>query len=214
MYGTGLETYLTYLAACALVLVVPGPTVLLVVAYGLSEGRRAALAVVCGVTAGDAIALALSLGGLGALLATSAAAFSLLKWLGAAYLIYLGLKMWRAQPNVPTNETVEADGRTCKAPWQMAAHACLVTALNPKPIAFFIAFLPQFVDPSKPLLPQCMLLGGTFLTLGTMNAAGYALLASKARSMVRKPGVLRWANRAGGGALIGAGLATATLQRK
>jgi threonine/homoserine/homoserine lactone efflux protein len=202
------EIWLAYVAATTLVLIIPGPTIMLVVSYAIAEGRRAALSTVIGVGLGDFVAMTLSLAGLGALLATSAELFTILKWVGAAYLVWLGIKLWRA-PAVPPGEE-STEGRSGSA---MMLHAFVVTALNPKGIAFFIAFTPQFLDPTAPLLPQLVIMEATFVFLGVVNAALYALLASGARERIRQPSTLRLINRIGGTVLIGAGVATAAIRR-
>lgn len=204
-----LELYAAYLVASAFLLLLPGPTVMLVVSYALAEGRRAAWPTVLGVAAGDLVALSCSLAGVGAILSTSATLFTALKWAGAAYLVYLGLRMWRSAPR-PEGEPAEDRPRTALP---MAAHAFVVTALNPKGILFFIAFLPQFVSPGAPIAPQLVLLGATFVVLAIVNTALYALLAGSVRDAVRRPGVMRAVHRLGGSVLIGAGIMTATLRR-
>ena len=135
-----LELWLAFVAASSLLLVIPGPTVLLVVSYALGQGWRTALPMAVGVALGDFTAMTLSMLGLGALLAASATLFTVLKWIGAAYLIWLGVKLWRA------GGTLEATPRTdAVSAARMLGHAWLVTALNPKSITFFVAFLPAAV---------------------------------------------------------------------
>ena len=204
-----LELYAAYLAATTVVLVLPGPTIMLVVSYALSEGRRSAWPTVLGVAAGDFVALSCSLAGLGAVLSTSATFFTVLKWAGAAYLVWLGIRMWRSEIRIAKDQAAMPP----RAALPMAGHAFVVTALNPKGILFFIAFLPQFVSPAAPVAPQLALLGGTFLVLVIVNAALYALLAGSVRDAVRRPGVMRAVQRLGGSVLIGAGILTATLRR-
>ncbi|WP_419786379.1 LysE family translocator [Pseudodesulfovibrio sp.] len=203
------ETYLAFLAATIIVLVIPGPTIMLVVSCSLTSGKRAALPLALGVGLGDTVAMTASLAGLGALLATSAALFSILKWIGAAYLIYLGIKTWRAKPELAASlaHMRPASGRADV--WRAFA----VTATNPKSIAFFCAFMPQFINHAAPVLPQQLLLGTTFVSLAIVNAALYALLAAKARTAVTNPRTMKTVNRVGGSALIGAGLITAALKR-
>jgi threonine/homoserine/homoserine lactone efflux protein len=196
-----LDHWLAFVAASAVLLAIPGPTVLLVISYALGHGRRSAGSTVAGVALGDFTAMTASLAGLGALLATSAALFTALKWIGAAYLIYLGVKLWRA-PVAPANT---ATGTPAERPGRIFLHAYAVTALNPKSLVFFIAFLPQFLDSTRALLPQFVIFEASFLTLATLNALGYALLASAARRTIRKPNVQRAVNRTGGTLLIGAG---------
>jgi threonine/homoserine/homoserine lactone efflux protein len=175
-----LELWLAFVAASAVVLLIPGPTVLLVVSYALGQGRRSALATVAGVALGDLTSVTLAMLGLGALLAASAELFTALRWIGAAYLIYLGIKLWRA-PVTPAELTQESETRHVR----MLGHAYLVTALNPKATIFFVAFLPQFLDPSGAVAGQLVLLGATFVVMAAINALGYALMASAARGAIR-----------------------------
>ncbi|MET0429155.1 MAG: LysE family translocator [Microvirga sp.] len=202
-----IETWLAFAAASTILLVIPGPTILLVVSYALGQGWRTALPMAVGVALGDFTAMTFSLLGLGALLATSATLFAALKLAGAAYLIWLGIKLWRA------GSSLDAAPRTDAAStFRMLGHAWLVTALNPKGLTFFVAFLPQFVDPQAALLPQLGIFGATFLTLAFANALTYALVASRARRAVQNPRAMTIVNRAGGSLLIGAGVAAATIR--
>lgn len=198
------EHWLAFAAASAVILAIPGPTILLVISYALSHGRKSAGATVAGVALGDFTAMTASMLGLGALLAASAALFTVLKWVGGAYLIYLGIKLWRA----PVGEQAEAQTNEAR-PLRIFLHAYAVTALNPKSIVFFVAFLPQFLISSQPLLPQMILFEVTFLALAILNAASYALIAAGARRTIRKPSVQRIVNRTGGGLLVGAGILAA-----
>lgn len=197
------ETWAAFAAASSVLLVIPGPTVLLVVSYALGQGWRTALPMAIGVALGDFTAMTLSMLGLGALLATSATLFTVLKWAGAAYLVYLGIKLWRA------GGTLDAAPRTDRvsAAW-MLGHAWLVTALNPKSITFFVAFLPAFLDPKADFLTQMLVFETTFLVLAFANAFGYALVASRARRLASNPRAIGVVNKVGGGLLVGAGIAT------
>jgi len=199
------ETWAAFVAASSILLIIPGPTILLVVSYALGQGWRAALPLSIGVALGDFTAMTLSMLGIGALLAASATLFTVLKLLGAAYLIWLGVKLWRAGSELKV-EPVTAKA----AAGRMLAHAWLVTALNPKSITFFVAFLPQFLNRDGDFWTQMAIFEATFLTLAFANAFGYGLVASRARRLVRSPRVIRGINRTGGGLLIGAGLLTAT----
>jgi len=203
-----LELYLAYVAATLVVLAIPGPTIMLVVSYALTQGRKSAFASVMGVGLGDATAATASLMGLGAILAASAAAFSVLKWVGAAYLVWLGINMWRSRPKALGPHQV-GDIPARKIFW----HAYVVTALNPKGIIFFMAFLPHFIAPEAPVIPQLTLLGTTFVVLGILNAAAYALTAAALGKKLRNPSLMRLVNRIGGTFLISAAAMTATLQR-
>lgn len=201
------ETWIAFTAASTVLLIIPGPTILLVVSYALGQGWRAALPIAAGVALGDFTAMTLSMLGVGALLMASATVFTILKWIGAAYLIYLGVRLFRA------SGALDAKPRTDVASAaKMAAHAWLVTALNPKSITFFVAFLPQFLDRSADFLTQMIVFETTFLTLAFANALGYALVASRARNVVRNPRAIGMFNKAGGTLLVGAGVATVALK--
>ncbi|MGD9882442.1 MAG: LysE family translocator [Reyranella sp.] len=200
------ESLLAFTAASAVLLIIPGPTVLLVVSYALGQGWRTALPMAIGVALGDFTAMTLSMLGVGALLAASATLFTILKWVGAAYLVYLGVKLWRvggALEAAPRTDAVSA--------LRMLGHAWLVTALNPKSITFFVAFLPAFLDPNADFLTQMIVFETTFLALAFANAFGYAVVASRARGFVSNPRAIGVVNKVGGGLLIGAGAATVTM---
>ncbi len=202
-----IETWLAFVAASIALLIIPGPTVLLVVSYALGQGWRTALPMAIGVALGDFTTMSLSMLGVGALLATSATLFAALKWIGACYLVWLGVKLWRAGGSLdaaPRTDNVSAA--------RMLGHAWLVTALNPKGITFFIAFLPQFLNPAHDFVAQMIIFETTFLALAFANAFGYALIASRARTMVQNPKAISVFNKAGGSLLIGAGVATAAVR--
>lgn len=203
------DLWLTFAAASIALLLIPGPTVLLVLSYALSKGRSVAVASAAGVALGDLIAMTASLLGLGALVLASATLFTALKWVGAAYLIYLGIKLVRSAPTsglqLPATDSITAS--------RVFGHTAAVTALNPKSIAFFIAFVPQFIQPNTPLMPQFTILITTFVTLAALNAFAYALAADRLRRVIAQPNIIPWITRAGGGALIAMGILTATLRR-
>jgi threonine/homoserine/homoserine lactone efflux protein len=198
------QHWLAFATASAILVAIPGPTVLLVISYALAHGRKSAMATVFGVGLGDFTSMTCSMVGLGAFLLTSATLFTVLKWIGAAYLIYMGIKLWRVPVGSASKAEMQDTGET--RPWRIFLHAYIVTALNPKGIIFFIAFLPQFLETSHPLVPQMLLFEATFLVLGMTNASLYALMAAAARKTIRKPAVQRGVNRIGGSLLIGAGL--------
>ncbi|WP_298972260.1 LysE family translocator [uncultured Roseobacter sp.] len=203
-----LDLWLTFVAASTALLLIPGPTVLLVLSYALSKGRSVAVASAAGVAFGDLIAMTASLAGLGALVLASATLFTVLKWVGAVYLVWLGFKLIRSAPSkglAPQSAQINARG--------VFRHTAAVTALNPKSIAFFIAFVPQFLRPEAPLIPQFIILTATFVTLAAVNALAYALLADRLRRVIARPAILTWITRAGGATLIGMGVLTATLRR-
>lgn len=206
-----LEAWFAFAAASAIMLAIPGPTILLVVSYALGHGRKTALATVTGVALGDFTAMTASLFGLGAVLATSATLFTVLKWIGGAYLIWLGIKLWRAP--VISEPMADNDNLPEKKSLKVFLHAYVVTALNPKSIVFFVAFVPQFLNPALPFFGQMLVMETTFLVLATINASIYALAANAARGLIRKASVQRAVNRTGGTLLIAAGAVTAGYRR-
>ncbi len=197
-----IETWLAFAAACAVLLVLPGPTILTVISYSLSHGPRANAALVAAVALGDSTALALSLLGLGALLATSAFWFTLVKWAGGLYLLYLGLRLLAAGTARPALHAAAPPASRVR----LFANTYLVTALNPKGIVFFVAFLPQFIDPRADVARQLWILAITFVVLATLNAALYALFAASARRLLAAPRAQRGFNLAGGTLLTAAGV--------
>jgi threonine/homoserine/homoserine lactone efflux protein len=196
-----LAVWLAFAAASATILAIPGPTILLVASYAIGLGWRVAAPMAAGVALGDFLAMTVSLFGLGALLASSAALFTVVKTAGALYMMWLGIKLIRS------GVRVEADGRRDAAgPHRMFGHAFVVTALNPKSILFFVAFVPQFLDPAAPFAPQAAILVATFVTLAFFNALAVAWLASRAGRFAAGERGRRIAGALGGSALMGAGL--------
>jgi threonine/homoserine/homoserine lactone efflux protein len=205
-----MDLWLTFVAASTALLLIPGPTVLLVLSYALSKGRSVAVASAAGVALGDLVAMTASLLGLGALVLASATFFTALKWAGAVYLVWLGVKLLRSPPSSGLQAAITPRDITARS---VFGHTAAVTALNPKSIAFFIAFVPQFLRPDAPLIPQFAILIATFVALAAVNALAYALLADRLRKTIGRPVVITWLTRAGGATLITMGVLTATLRR-
>lgn len=204
-----LDLWVAFALASTALLAIPGPTVMIVVSYALGRGRASAWATVPGVALGDLTAMTISVLGAGAILAASATLFTILKLCGAAYLVWLGIRLWRAAPSpiAVTGTAAKALGR------RMFWNAYVVTALNPKSIVFFIAFVPQFIDPDRPWAIQVLILETTFVALAAVNAALWAVLVGRLRSRFQNPAMVRAVNRIGGSVLIGAGLLTAAARR-
>ena len=196
-----LPTILLFVTASMALLIVPGPTIALVVARSLAGGRRIALPLVLGVGLGDLVAASAALAGAGAILAASGAAFTAVKVAGALYLIWLGIRLLRADPTPP-----DADGPSHAAGWSAFRDGFLVTVFNPKGILFFVAFVPQFIRPDAGYLGQAAFFVLAFTGLGILNGAAYALGADAMRWAIRSAGVLRWMNRVGGGFIAAAGV--------
>ncbi len=208
-----IETWLAFTAASTILLIIPGPTILTVISYSISHGYRAKIPLILAVALGDSTALALSLLGLGALLAESVFWFQVIKWAGGLYLIYLGIKLFRAGFTASQASPDIKQAPKLASGWRLFADTYLVTALNPKGMVFFLAFLPQFVDTSTAVAPQLWLLALTFVALATLNATMYALFAGKASELLAAPKTQRRFNFTGGSLLIVAGLWTLSAQQ-
>lgn len=198
--------WLTFALAYTLMAVTPGPVVLLVVSYAVSQGRRTAFAVVAGTTLGDATCLVGAMFGLGALLAASATAFTVLKFAGAAYVVILGVKLWRAPPLLRDMETAPA---ALPSLGRVFLNAYLATTLNPKSVLFFMLFVPQFMTAGAPLLPQFAALLGGVILCGVTVDGGYSVLAASFRRFIRRSRTQKAVNRVAGGLLVGQGIAAA-----
>jgi len=197
-----IEMWAGFVLASAVLLAIPGPTILTVISYSISHGRRANVPLVMAVALGDSTALLLSLLGLGTLLAASAFWFTIVKFAGGLYLLYLGLKLLRA--GVTPSEAVQAPRMDTR--WKLFLNTYLVTALNPKGIVFFVAFLPQFVDPRTNVTHQLWVLALTFVTMAAVNATLYAVFANSARRLLATRRAQRGFHLAGGTLLSAAGI--------
>ena len=203
------ETWIAFAIASSIVVLIPGPNIILTINYAIRDGKRSGFATVPGVSMGALIAMTLSLAGAGAVLATSAYLFSLLKLAGAAYLIWMAYAMWTD----PIQEKL-TDGETETQPlkslfWQ----SFLISALNPKGPIFYVAFVPQFVDVSGPVFFQFSILTATFVGVATLNTLLWLFFAYGLRAHFQKPGAMRLLNRAGASCLFVAGLFTTRATR-
>lgn len=206
------EHFAAFVAASIILLIIPGPTIIMVITQALAHGRKIAFASVVGVGLGDLVATSLSIAGAGALLATSASLFQVLKFVGAAYLIWIGYKMWRTPVKIPDmsgTDVATDSGR----PGVIFRDSFLITVLNPKGILFFVAFVPQFIDSALPYAPQAATYVLIFTGLGILNATLFAFAADGARQTIRRPQVMKMAMRTGGSLLMMAGVAAALTRR-
>lgn len=202
-----LNLYLGFVAAVAILILIPGPNVALIVANSVAYGPKQGLATVAGASSAMVLQLTLTVAGMTTLLAVLADWFDLLRWAGVAYLVYLGIRAWRAPPTDLTKT-----GPAASPDWRrLFSRGFLVSLTNPKTLLFYGAFLPQFIDPKTPVMPQLLLLSGTFLVVAVMLDGAWALLAGRFRHFLAVNGTLR--NRVTGGLLMGAGLGLA-LARK
>jgi threonine/homoserine/homoserine lactone efflux protein len=199
------STLVVFVAAALALLVVPGPAVLYVVAQSISHGRRAGLVSMLGIEAGGLVHVAAATIGLSSLLVSSATAFTVVKYGGAAYLVFLGLQ------RLLVREESKAPGATgSRRLSQLFYRGAVVNVLNPKTALFFFAFLPQFVDPDGPVALQMLGLGLLFIALAVVSDGAWALLAGTAGGWLRRSRRFLAAQRyVSGSVLVGLGVATA-----
>ena len=203
------SVWIAYLVATIILCVSPGPGVFSSISAGLHHGFRLGLWNGVGMQAASLIVVLLVCGGLGALLLASETLFTMVKWAGVAYLIYLGIATWRAPPRGFEEERDDhestARGVFMRGFW--------VNITNPKGIIFFAAVLPQFIDVARPQLPQYAILAATTFAVDLAVMMGYTALASRVLRVMRDESRLKWINRTLGGAFIAAGLALASFRR-
>lgn len=204
-----LHLWAAFAVASFIMGVIPGPGVASIIGFAFSSGRRVALASVAGMAVGNGTAISVSLAGAGAILASSAFAFTVLKWVGALYLVTIGV--------IAIARSGEA-GNAAMPTRPISAKVAFLTnvavgTFHPKTILFFVAFASQFISPTEPYLPQAVILIVTFTGVAAATDTLYALASSQASGLVRGPQFRRWAQRAGGGVLVMAGLATAAMRR-
>jgi homoserine/homoserine lactone efflux protein len=199
------NTWLNFALVAVIVTLVPGPAFIVVLTTALRRGFRPGVHATAGIVAGDALYFFLTALGLGSLLATSFWTFTIIKWLGIAYLVYLGIRSLF----FPSNSLIAADGRS------LSSRSAFVTALtvqlaNPKLLLFLAALLPQFLDPAQPLPPQLAILGATFMLSDTIIYSLLSLLAARARPLLASRRATRIVSRVSGVAMLGAAARVAT----
>lgn len=166
--------WISFVLASLLIIATPGPVVTLLITTSIDRGKNAAFLMLPGIFLGDFAAMIMSFAGVGALLLTSPTFYTIMKLVGAAYLVYIGTLMWTRSYNfVPTRKKFTTKNS------QSAIKAFCVTVLNPKSLLFFAAFMPQFVSKNDKFLPQLIILGITYLGIGLLNDITYTLLANK-----------------------------------
>lgn len=204
-----IETWLAFISTVFIFAIIPGPTVIFVIGQAITHGKKSVTPLALGVLSGDLLAMIVSLLGLGAILATSATLYTILKWFGVLYLIYLGIKAFKEEPKV--DEELFEELNTSKS--KMFSSSLIVTALNPKNVVFFVAFFPQFVNTSTNVLPQFLILMVSFSIVTLLTISSFALFAGSIQHKIKSYKAKKRLNRAGGAALVGAGVFTATMQR-
>lgn len=198
-------TLLAYCATALVVLLVPGPAVMYIAARSTVEGRRAGVLSVLGIHTGTLVHVAAAAAGLSAVLVASAAAFTAVKLLGGAYLIWLGVRVL-----IGLRKPLEVEPPVARTSRRVFADAFVISVLNPKVALFFLALLPQFVDPGRGgVLAQTLVLGVIFVLLGIVTDGAYALAGARLGAWLRRrPRVRRRGEAAEGVVLVGLGLTT------
>lgn len=204
-----LETWLAFFVACWLISLSPGAGAIASMSAGLQYGFCRGYWNALGLQLGLALQIAIVAAGVGALLAASALAFSLIKWFGVGYLVYLGYRQWRALPSDLGAESVRPLGR----PLTLVLRGFLVNFSNPKAIVFMLAVLPQFLDPRAPLLVQYLVMGATMICVDLIVMAGYTGLAVRVLRVLRTPRQQRLMNRTFAALFVGAAALLATVRR-
>lgn len=204
-----LSTWLTFFAASWAISFSPGAGAISAMSCGLKHGLARTYWNIAGLITGILLQVLVVGVGLGALLATSELAFSIIKWLGVGYLIYLGIKQW----NGPSGPVAADPVARHDTPRDLFTSGFLVNASNPKGTVFLLAVVPQFITPSSALAPQYAAIGATLALTDLVAMSLYAALAAKVLRLLRSPSHIRWMNRIFGGLFVLAGLALASFKR-
>jgi homoserine/homoserine lactone efflux protein len=202
-----LHLYLTFLAATAALMLIPGPNVGLIIANSVRFGPRYGLLTVAGTASAMLVQLVPTVLGLNAMLVLLATWFEWIRWLGVAYLVFLGIRQWRARP-----APIATSAPPARSVAALVGRGFTVSLVNPKTLLFYGAFFPQFIRTDAPVLPQTLILSASFLVLAVLIDSSWALLAGRARFALSARVRLR--NRLSGGVLIGAGLGLALARRR
>ena len=202
-----LSTWLAFLLAAILIAVSPGPGAATSMSVGLRHGYLAALRAIGGLQAALLIQLGIVFAGLGAVLMASTTAFEIMKFVGAGYLVWLGIQKWRDAPRALDEASAS------ERPNGLFVQGLLVNLTNPKAIVFMAALTPQFIDPARSQWLQFLILSATMCGVDTLVMSGYALLATRLRRWLRDLRAMRAQNRFFGGVFIGAGVLLATTTR-
>jgi len=200
-----IDLYIAFVLASVVLVLIPGPNVAVIVAASIGRGSRYGLVAVAGTSAAMVLQLALTVLGMTAVLAVLADGFAWLRWAGVAYLVYLGIRQWRAAPDGLADKS--SRGQAKRLFWR----GFIVSATNPKTLLFYGAFFPQFIDPAGDIAAQLALLAATFLVVAVVLDSGWALTAGYAREHLAGRG--RLLNRLGGVFLVGAGVGLALARR-
>jgi homoserine/homoserine lactone efflux protein len=204
-----LDTWLAFFVAAWVISLSPGAGAISCMSAGMRYGYARAAWNILGLQAGILFVLVIVAAGLGAIIAASTTLFGAVKWLGAAYLVWLGIQQWRS----PAAAAIDGGANVSGTPRQLLLNGFLVNATNPKSIVFMLAVLPPFIDPALPQLPQYVVCGATLFFTDLVVMSVYTGLAAKVLRALRQPRHVRWVNRTFGGLFVAAGAVLATFRR-
>jgi homoserine/homoserine lactone efflux protein len=190
----------------------PGPAVLLVLSQALTRGPAKSVWSSCGILAANGMYFAISATGLGAVIVASHDLFFAVKWIGAAYLVYLGLSAFFGKGGASAAVAANGKARPASA-WRLLSNGFVLQAANPKALIFFTALLPQFIDPAGSIPLQILILGATSILVEFVILAVYGMIAGQAQRFATRPRFVRWTDRVAGSLLIGAGVGLAAIRR-
>lgn len=208
-----IQTILTFTAIAGLAVVSPGPAILLAMRNGVTFGFRSVIWSSLGNISGIFCLSAAAMLGLGVLLMSSAFLFGSVKLLGALYLFYVGVRHLMGRATLANQDDTKAEIESMPNPLRLYREAFFLATTNPKPILFFTALFPQFIDAQTPLLPQFFVLTGIFMALSFSALIGYAAIGARARTLLIRPRSAKWINRVVGAAFVSFGAALLTLRR-
>ncbi len=200
--------YAAFVVATAVLILAPGPAVSLIIANSLAYGTRCSLFSVAGISLATGGYLVVTFFSMASFLLLLAEWFDVLRWLGAGYLVYLGVRMWLKKP-----APLDAEATRAASPLRLFVQGFLVNVTNPKLLIFYGAFFPQFIDENLPLRPQLAVLCVTFFVIAATFDTCYATLGGRARAWFRSTAARRWVDRVSGTLLIGAGVGLALVRR-
>ncbi|RTZ13778.1 homoserine/homoserine lactone efflux protein [Vibrio aquaticus] len=195
-----MHVWLAYVVTAIVFSLAPGSGTVNSISNGLSYGTKRSLAAIAGLQIGLAVHIVLVGAGIGALVAQSALAFTIIKWVGAAYLVWLGLQKWRDRSTLATAQTVNQ-----LSSMRLMRNAILINLTNPKSIVFLVALFPQFIDPTKDQVTQIMVLGLTTVFIDAVVMLGYTSLASQMGRFIRSDKIMSKINKVFGSMFMGCG---------
>ncbi|MGC9385836.1 MAG: LysE family translocator [Hydrogenovibrio sp.] len=205
-----IEHYWMFFITTFLLILVPGPSAMTAASQGASLQSKKAIFGVLGIASADLIFFALSAMGISALIVASSLMFAIIKWLGVAFLVYLGLTVLFSKASSLQFRPQKTDCHTAK----LFSQGLVIQLANPKALVYFTALLPQFIDPSAPLFPQLLVIGLTFVVADTLVYGGYSYLGAHMAKRTIRSGSVRFINLAAGLALLYTGLKMAFIENK